>query len=181
MRTTLRKWFWAWDFDKEETWLNEMSTLGLQLVAIGIGKYTFEQGTPGEYTVRLELLDNMPGHGESMQYIRFIEDTGAEYIGSVMRWVYFRKKTAQGIPFDLFSDIDSRIAHLKRILSLTGIVGALQLYIGFDNIEKTASGEISAAYIPGLLCLSFGLLIAYGFFRIYQKMRRLQKERVLHE
>jgi len=181
VRTTLHKWFWAWDFDKEEKWLNEMSALGLQLVAVGYATYTFEQGTPGEYTARLELLDNMPGHAESIRYIRFVEETGAEYLGCVMRWVYFRKKTEGGVPFDLFSDIDSRIAHLQRILTLTGIIGCLQFYVGLNNIEKTLSGEISAAFIPGLLCVSFGVLIAYGFLRIYQKMRRLKKERVLHE
>ncbi len=25
MRKTIRKWFWAWDTDKEEKWLNEMA------------------------------------------------------------------------------------------------------------------------------------------------------------
>ena len=24
-RKTIRKWFWVWDFEKEEDWLNEMA------------------------------------------------------------------------------------------------------------------------------------------------------------
>ena len=25
---TMRKWFWVWDFEKEEEWLNEMALKG---------------------------------------------------------------------------------------------------------------------------------------------------------
>ena len=32
MRKVIRKWFWAWNFEKEEEWLNEMSAKGLALV-----------------------------------------------------------------------------------------------------------------------------------------------------
>lgn len=69
-----------------------MSEKGLQLVSVGFCKYVFDEGAPGEYDVRLELLENWPMHPESTRYIKFIEDTGAEYLGSVMRWAYFRKK-----------------------------------------------------------------------------------------
>ena len=27
-RKTVRKWFWAWDFEKEEEWLNDMAMSG---------------------------------------------------------------------------------------------------------------------------------------------------------
>ena len=27
-RKTIRKWFWAWDFDKEEEWLENMARNG---------------------------------------------------------------------------------------------------------------------------------------------------------
>jgi hypothetical protein len=96
MARTIRKVFFAWSFDKEEKWLNEMSAKGLQLCDVGYCRYTFEEGTPGEYVYRLEMLDNMPGHAESKHYIDFIEDTGAEQIGTLGRWVYFRKKAEGG-------------------------------------------------------------------------------------
>ncbi|MBQ3859711.1 MAG: DUF2812 domain-containing protein, partial [Clostridia bacterium] len=51
MRTTVRKWFWGWDFDKEEAWLNEMAAKGLALVSVGLGRYEFEETEPGEYRV----------------------------------------------------------------------------------------------------------------------------------
>ena len=42
MRRTIRKWFWVWNFDKEEQWLNEMAAKGLCLVSVGFCKYEFE-------------------------------------------------------------------------------------------------------------------------------------------
>lgn len=72
MRRTISKWFWAWDFEKEKNWLNEMAAKGLVLVEIGFCQYTFEECTPGEYNVRLEFLDNVPTNAESQQYLKFI-------------------------------------------------------------------------------------------------------------
>ena len=59
MRTTMHKWFWIWDFDKEEQWLNQMAANGKALVHTGFCTYEFEDCTPGEYIYRLELLENL--------------------------------------------------------------------------------------------------------------------------
>lgn len=107
MRRTMHKLFFAWDFEKEEQWLNEMAAKGLALVSAGYATYQFEDSAPGEYTVRLELLKELPEHPESQRYIQFVEETGAEYLGKCLRWVYFRRRTDRGA-FDLFSDLDSR-------------------------------------------------------------------------
>ena len=124
MKHVIHKLFWAWEFDKEEKWLNEMSAKGLQLSDVGLFRYVFKEGLPGEYVYRLEMLKHWPRHPESAQYIRFIEEMRAEHIGSLMSWVYFRKKAEDG-GFDLFSDIDSRIRHLNRILALIGVLSCV--------------------------------------------------------
>ena len=178
MKRTIHKWFWVWDFDKEERWLNEMSAKGLQLCGVGYFRYTFEEGTPGEYIYRLEMLDDWPTSAAGMQYIHFLEDTGAEHIGSLLRWVYFRKK-AGDIGFDLFSDIDSRIRHLNRILFLTGILAALNLFNGFNSLLNSFSHGITV--VAALICTSIGLILSCGSLRIYLKRRHLKKEKVLHE
>lgn len=72
MRFTKYKVLFAWDFEKEEKWLNEMSAKGMQLVGVGIFKYIFEEGNPGEYFYRIELLEELPTHPESISYIRFM-------------------------------------------------------------------------------------------------------------
>lgn len=174
MKQIIRKLFWAWEFDKEEKWLNEMSAKGLQLCEVGIGRYVFDEGLPSEYAYRLEFLDYFPRNKESIKYIKFIEDTGAEYICSLHRWVYFRKK-ADKCEFNLFSDIDSKVKHLNRILLLTGVFSII-------NLMNAAIQFFSwKNFIESSICLTIGMLIGYGFLCTFMKKRKLQKDKILHE
>ena len=165
-RKTVRKWVWVWDFEKEENWLNEMAMNGWLLDGIGFCTYYFVRCEPGEYSVRLEMRT----YDES--YVQFMEETGAEYVGRMMMWIYFRKKTADGA-FDLFSDIDSRIRHLDRIGKMLSIIGGANLLIGIANTFSPARlGWIN------LLCAT---LLMYSLGRIHGKKEALEKERMLHE
>jgi len=170
-RRIIRKWFWVWEFDKEEKWLNEMANRGWVLDSVGFAKYTFVESELGEYTVRLEMLENSPASSEGQDYIDFVEETGAEYIGNYMRWVYFRKKTVDG-PFDLYSDVDSRTRHMDRIVKPLTIIALSNLLIGIGNLRLSGIGLINIA------CAA---LLGYACMKINQKKNALQKERSLHE
>lgn len=176
-----RKWrvFWLWDFDKEERWLNEMASQGWQLRHPGFCNYLFEKGKPGEYVYRLEMLDNWPTSAAGHDYIAFVESTGAQYIGSLMRWVYFRKEAAAS-PFDMFSDLGSRIKHLSRILLLAGVLALLLLVNGINIYTGALRGyivPIPLLVIYGLL----GLLLLYGIARLFLIRRRLLKAKAFRE
>ena len=174
MRTTVKKWFWVWEFDKEERWLNEMAAKGLALVGVGFCRYAFEACIPGEYQVRLELLENQLQHAESRQYIRFLEETGVEQVGNYFRWVYFRKKTADG-PFDLYSDLDSRIKHLKRIIALVLPISGANLCIGFGNLTSYFAHGYSLSLVC-LLNIAIGVLGCFGSWKLIKKRKRLKAE-----
>lgn len=158
---TVRKVFAVWDFDKEEEWLNSMAQEGWTLIKAGFCKYVFERTEPGEYIIRLEM------HEYEKEYISFMRDTGAEYVGRVLQWLYFRKKTELG-EFELFSDIDSRIAHLKNIgwtlLLVGGANAILCLTTGYGYIN--------------LLC---AVVMAYGLGRVHGKKEALERERRIRE
>ena len=165
-RKTIRRWFWVWSFEKEEEWLNEMAMNGWVLQGVGLCTYRFERCEPGEYSVRLEM------HPYDEAYISFMRQTGAEYIGRMAMWIYFRKETAEG-PFDLFSDIDSRISHLDKSGKFLSIVGGANLLIGIANtFNPSRLGWIN------LLCAT---LLMYALGRIHGKKEALEKERLLHE
>ena len=165
-RRTIRKWFWVWDFEKEERWLNEMALQGWVLDGVGWCTYHFRRCEPGEYTVRLEMRT----YDES--YVAFMEETGAEFVGRMMAWIYFRKKAADGA-FDLYSDIDSRIAHLDRIGKMLTVIGGLNLVIGILNsINGNGIGWVN------LLCAT---LLMYALGRIHGKKEALEKDRQLME
>ena len=99
-RKVVHKVFWAWGFEREERWLNDMAALGWNLVDTTGVRYVFEQGAPGEYCHKLELLENLPSAAESERYLRFMEDAGIEHVAACGRWVYFRRRSVDG-PFDL--------------------------------------------------------------------------------
>ena len=179
MRKTIRKWFWTWDYEKEEKWLNEMAAKGLALAGVGFAKYEFEESLPGEYAVHFELLQNCKDHPESEKYIRFIEETGGEQAGNYLRWVYFRKKTADG-PFDLFSDNASRIAHLKRMMALMLPIGILNLCIGLTNAGFFVWQEISGNLV-GLINIFLGALCCSGAWKVNSKIKKLKKEQQIFE
>ena len=52
-RKTVTKWFWVWQFEKEEEWLNEMAANGWVLESVGFCRYTFVRCEPGTYSVRI--------------------------------------------------------------------------------------------------------------------------------
>jgi hypothetical protein len=180
MSIIIYKWFWAWNFDKEEKWLNEMSEKGLQLTDVKAIRYKFDEGKTNEYTYRIELLDNLPSSKKSRDYLRFLEETGVEMIGSYLRWVYLRKKKSEG-DFDLFSDLDSRISHLTRILYFLAVFIPIELLCAVDLWCSFTIHAEAYNLIVALLSSVLEVLIIIGVFRIYKERKRLKVERCLHE
>ncbi len=180
MKHTLRKLFFAWQHEEEENWLNAMSNKGFQLEQVGLISYTFNEGTPGEFIYRLELLENLPSHPESTAYLRFLEETGVEHLGSLLRWVYLRKKAGDG-EFNLYSDIDSRIKHFKRIQWLLLVVAIINIpLISSTLVNYRNLGDIRMIITVTLQFLVVALL-AGGLFKITAKIKKLMSEKLLRE
>ena len=166
-RKIVKKWIWIWEFDKEERWLNTMAQQGWVLDKLGFCRYEFVRCEPGAYTVRLEMRE----HDEA--YLSFMADTGAEYVGRMMKWIYFRKKTEDG-PFELFSDLESRISCLDKMCRLLRGVGLANLLIGLAN----SINPYAALGWVNLLCAT---LLMYALGRIEGKKEALEKDRLLME
>ena len=179
MRTTIRKVFWAWEFDKGEKWLNEMTAAGQALCGVGWCRYEFEPCQPGEYEVRLQLLENDLKDAKSVEYLSLLEETGAVHVGSWMRWVYLRKRTADG-PFELFSDNASRAKHLSVILALLVPIMLLNLFVGFYNVFLALTIGVGINYL-GFVNLILGALCAVGYVRLRKKKDALEADRQLFE
>jgi len=180
MRATIHKLFWLWSFDKEEKWLNEMAAKGLVLVSVGLLRYEFENCVPGEYNIRMEMLKNSVNNPESQNYIHFLEDTGIEHVGTLLRWVYFRKKSNTA-PFDLFSDIDSRISHINRMLVIPAIFGILNIINAVNMTRQYIRYDMEIALTIAILVWLVSFLMVYGFIRLLIKRNKLVRERMLHE
>lgn len=143
---TLHRNFWVWEFEKEERWLNEMAQEGWALQNAGFCTYTFEKTEPGQYIIRLAMLDSSP------DFESFMEELEAQSVGHCFSWGYFRRSAQLG-PFDMFSDVDSRISHLNKIGQMVRLLCLANLLIGVTN---TFSGA-SLAWLNLLLRHVFGL------------------------
>ena len=165
-RKTVRKWFWVWEFDKEERWLNQMALSGWALVEVGFCRYVFDACEPGAYIIRLQMCP------QDENYLDFLEETGAEYIGRVVKWIYVRRDAALG-DFELFSDNASRLDHLGWIACMLLVIGVMNLVIGVVNsFNGTSLGAIN---------LVGATLLMYALGRIHGKMESLEKNRELEE
>lgn len=197
MKYVVHKFYTIGQYEKEEKWLNEMSAKGMQLTDVGFCRYCFEKGMPGEYIYRLELLDHLPQHPESASYISFVEETGIEYVGSMIRWVYFRKKAQDG-SFELYSDTESKLNHYKRIRCIADILTVIVLipfilyvsHLVLKIIETSRHyGQIDSFFLNSLspylglslYYLALLLFVQIVVFPIRKNIRRLKKEIQLHE
>ncbi|HBV87158.1 DUF2812 domain-containing protein [Desulfosporosinus sp.] len=138
-----------YDKDAEEDWLKEMSLNGWAFKKFFLGVYTFEPCEPGEYNYQIDLLDNWNGNKDD--YARFMEDMGVEVISQWWRWVYLRKKAADG-PFEMYTDAQSKIAHYTKIMKFFQI--ALVLEIVCFIIELMAvikTGDVFFGILTGVI------------------------------
>lgn len=180
MKHVIHKVFFIWEYEKEEKWINEMAAKGLLLTDVGFCRYVFEEGTPGAYQYSLEMLPNAVNHPESRKYMEFLEETGAEHVGTMKRWVYFRKSGSDA-PFELYSDLDSKIKHMQNIYRLSGILAGICVVSGCTNLSMGINLDSPANIGVAIPCLIFGLLIAWGAGRMTKPLKILKAERKLRE
>lgn len=170
MTKTVFKWLWVWNFNDEERWLNEMAAQGLAFESVFILIYTFSRCEPGQYTYRLELLEDSVSSAKSQEYIAFLRETGVEYVNNWLRWAYFRKET-YGESFVLFSDNTSKIAHIERLQRMIIPIGILNLFCG-----------INIFYNPlAWLNLALGILFIFGIVTLHKLKKALQKNMDIYE
>lgn len=181
MRKVIHKLFWQWDFDKEEKWLNEMAAKGLALTAVGWCRYEFEDCSPGEFKVCIDFFENPFSKFEKEKSIEFLEETGAEHIGTFMgRWAYFRKRTA-GEDFKLFSDNASRIKYLTRIIRFIAVFFWINFCWCCSNFIFCFSLKSPVNGICGFINLLVAALIMNGLRLLFRKRKKLKAEQQIYE
>jgi hypothetical protein len=168
------------DYEKEERWLNEMASRGWHFVRHRLGGYHFEQGEPGTWIYRVELLPAEPRSAASREYLALLSDSGAEEVGRRARWVYLRRPATMG-PFELFSDLDSRIVHYRRVLKL--LTTALATLVGCAGALFVVSGDSGglAFQIPMVILAAAMVALAIQALRVSRRAKQLEAQLVVHE
>jgi hypothetical protein len=172
-KETMKKfrWFWAWEDEKEERWLEAMSRKGWHLQAIGfVGTYIFRKGQPREYSYS---LDFHTGTNKSLEeYKQICRDAGWEELGRMGSWFYFRKECRDGEKPEFFSDRDSKIQKYRRLIVFLVILLPLMLNGTRIIFQHEASWLLTAV---GILYVGFLLVWIWAIVRLLRRINRLKK------
>lgn len=99
-----------YDKDKEEEFLNDMASKGYAMKSFFLGLYDFEECKPGEYTYRIDIINDMTLK-ERKELYDLVRESGGEHVQSWGFWAFFRKRGK----FELYSDRESQIHQYERI------------------------------------------------------------------
>ncbi len=165
--------FFAWDFAREEAWINRMSgDKGLQLRRVGFCRYVFEEGEKGAYRYRLELLRRVPEDDAEKQYLRTVQ---AEEVCRNGDWGYYRLPAAQG-SFAAYSCAASKLRYLQKLYRWYLAFGAavyLALILDMTAFQGLPLSAPHAIALGALLLLALGYTV--GLTRFYLTLRRLKE------
>jgi hypothetical protein len=167
------KWFWGWEDDKEEAWLQEMARQGLHLKSpYPYGQYVFERGASREVAYRLDFVQSNKKTGG---YFQIFRDAGWEYVGEMMGWQYWRKEIKAGEPAEIFTDVESKVQKYRRLL------GFLIIFLSPALTGMFSAGKILEQHghwsivILGIIMFVLSCMFIYAFIRLWIRIRQLKR------
>ncbi len=165
------RFFFAWQDDQEEKWLEKMARQGWHLVRGGI-VFRFVEGKPGEFRYR---LDYRPGSNRSLEeYFTLFADSGWEHVCSFGGWHCFR--TGDASAPEVFTDVDSKVEKYRRLLMLLLVFLMASLVI-LSRSPRSSSSVLYEFYAWAKVVQScVVVLLGYAAVRVYLHIRRLRRK-----
>lgn len=173
MQKIVKKWFWAWNDDKEESFLEEMAAKGLILESVKLGMYTFAEGEPKKTKFQLDFK-GLTKMSES-EYLQFFEDSGWKNISRLGSWYYFAKDYNEGDEPDMsiFNDNKSRMQKYRRLiffLLITGFPLYYNVLILFPALESAELQFPSFYFFFRIISIILVLLHAAAVLKLIFKI-----------
>ena len=192
---------YAIDPERIEEQANRMAKEGWLLEKFGSLFSTYRRGRAGEYEYRVQVKE---AGMDRLTYVAELAEFGIEEVGGVGDLLVLRKKS-DGTPFELYSDLDSRIAQQKKavrylraglLLSLgwmsitlmnilTTLMNAnvIGKYAGMAAISFRAPQVflLAASALLLLICIVGVIDCPIGLCRAKKKIASLEAERVIQE
>ena len=173
MSKTIRKMFFAWQFDKEKEFLQDMALKGFKLEKVSFRKYTFSEIEPKELTYQMDF--RIVSKKKEADYLSLFNDW--EYITKYASWYYFVYKGVEDKEsVSIYNDISSQKHMFGNLLAFISIVGfplyyQLLFFIPLMNEDKFTFPSIYFFYrIMILLLIFLHIFSTYKIFTIYRKL-----------
>ncbi len=167
-----------WKEEKELNWLAGMSKDGWHLVKKGFITYHFQKGDSKEYIYQYDY--KAPSDKDFDEYKQLYHDSGWEYIDGYSGWHYF-KTTPNNKTSSLYTDLESKQRHLKKLLAMMVMIGGSNAAIISTNIVVFSTIVSDFKSIPLVLLIMWGvsilvvIMLAYTSIRIGLQLRKLRK------
>ena len=127
---------WLLDPERLERQLDRLSAEGWQLEGTGWFSLRYRRGKPNEYCYRVQYLYESRD-GQRDDYVRGLAELGVELVMDIGSFLILRRRN-DGTPFELFSDLDSRITSEKRYLRTRGLLAAFWLVLAAGPLRRAA-------------------------------------------
>ena len=147
------------DKDKETQWLDQMADEGFALKSFFAGLYIFETCEKGEWQYQIDIGKGF--FSVNREYAQFMEEMGVEIVQAWGPWVILRRHRAEG-EFQLYSDVDSRIEHYKKILLMFKMVTVIEflcLLLEVYGATRDASIWTLVFIIAAVLCCFMNMTV----------------------
>ena len=140
---------WLLDPERLERQLDRLSAEGWQLEGTGWFSLRYRRGKPNEYCYRVQYLYESRD-GQRDDYVRGLAELGVELVMDIGSFLILRRRN-DGTPFELFSDLDSRITSEKRYLRTRGLLAAFWLVLAAGRCAGRRCGTGASSNMPRTL------------------------------
>lgn len=178
MNKIIRKFFFAWQQDKEKAFLENQAREGYLLSRVGFGWYEFYEDIKQEVIYQMDFQILNPKKEE--EYLSLFEEW--HFVDKFGTWYYFRKvvqNDKEKENAELYMDYHSKREMFKRLfvfLFLVSLPLYYQVLILFPNLSKSFPHYFFFYQIFIYLVLALHLFAIFHFMAIYLSMKNHMKE-----
>ncbi|MBN1880478.1 DUF2812 domain-containing protein [bacterium] len=169
------KWWWGWNVEKIERWLEQRERDGWNLVDIGsLGvSFVFHQGIPRRVAYRVDYQNQV-----KEDYLQLFQDAGWSLIGKSCGWYFWKQEYTVDKP-EIFTDVESLIDRNRRQIWLIALIGLIQ-WPGIHS-EVTRLLDESGFFISAMLGMQglLSIVLAFALIRFLHANHRLRNQRIL--
>ena len=175
MSTTksVTKWWWGWEPEKIEDWLEQMEAEGWHLYnATGIGiRFHFVKQEPRRVRYCADYQSSI-----GPEYKEIFQDAGWELIYSSIGWYIWRMEYKGERPY-IYTDIDSMLEMNKRLITLLGIVAVIEGF-AITTMWATYENKSNISPIIAMYAIIFSF-IGYCMYKLVANSNRLKAKKKL--
>ncbi len=171
--------FGAWNYEKFEKWLSDLSAQGSHFTKQGFFRLRFEKDPSARYEYLLDY-QAIRDPKEKAAYFALFEDCGWTHVDTSLGWHYYRRPYVDGDRPAIYSDRSSLKQLWRRLQFLLVALAFGNLVIAAVNTfnlnamsyAKPFRGILLASVLFQILVT---VLLAYGCMRFQRKIKKLDQ------